>query len=156
MINNDCIFSYEIMNTEPITVLNPPSHFPIGNFNKPSDKLILAVDFDGTIVDDAFPQIGKVKPNAIESIKYLQSFGVQIILWTCRDGEYLRRALEFLFNNGIKITKANENSDSINFKPSKKIYADYYLDDRSFPGFPGWNEFINVFKQAYGVKNVKQ
>ena len=71
MINNNRLFSYEVMNTEPITILNP-INLPIGNFNKPSDKLILAVDFDGTIVDDAFPKIGKVKPNAIESIKYLQ------------------------------------------------------------------------------------
>lgn len=152
MIDNNRLFSYEVMNTEPITILNPTG-LSIGNFNKPSDKLILAVDFDGTIVDDAFPKIGKVKPNAIESIKYLQSFGVQIILWTCRDGEYLKQALAFLLANGVKVTKANDNSDSINFKPSKKIYADYYLDDRSFPGFPGWNIFIDAFKKAYGVKN---
>ena len=40
MINNNKLFSYEIMNTEPITILNPIS-LSIGNFNKPTDKLIL-------------------------------------------------------------------------------------------------------------------
>lgn len=130
--------------------LNPIN--PISHFNKSTNKLILAVDFDGTIVTDAFPKIGSPMPDAIESLKLLQKYGVRIILWTCRDGEYLNQATKFLVDNGIIPEATNDNSPIINFKPSKKIYADWYLDDRSFPGFPGWKNFIETFKYVYGVK----
>ena len=150
MIDLTNIFSVESNNEIKVNVKQPVMKY--GNFNKPTNKLILAVDFDGTIVEDVFPKIGTPKQGAIESLKYLQFFGVQIILWTCRDGEYLKQAVNYLASNGILLTKINDNSDSINFKPSKKIYADYYLDDRSFPGFPGWNVFIKNFKTVYGIK----
>lgn len=44
----------------------------------------LAIDFDGTIVDDAYPGIGKTKTFAFETLKKLQSEGYRLILWTYR------------------------------------------------------------------------
>jgi len=150
MIDLNNIFSCEAI--VPNETINLQPIKPVSHFNKPTNELILAVDFDGTIVTDSFPKIGSPIPDAIESLKLLQKYGVHIILWTCRDGEYLKQALKFLSDNGIIPEAANDNSPIINFKPSKKIYGDWYLDDRSFPGFPGWNIFIETFKKVYGVQ----
>ena len=48
---------------------------------------IIAVDFDGTIVEHAFPQIGKPIPFAIETLLKLQKEGYRLVLWTVRTGK---------------------------------------------------------------------
>jgi len=58
--------------------------------------MIIAVDFDGTIVEDAYPGIGKPKRFALESLKELQKDGHDLILWTYRHGKKLDEAVEFL------------------------------------------------------------
>ena len=50
------------------------------------DKLIIAIDFDGTIVEDAYPKIGKPRIFAFETLKRLQEDGHRLILWTYRSG----------------------------------------------------------------------
>ena len=50
------------------------------------DRLIIAVDFDGTIVEDAYPKIGKTRIFAFETLKRLQQDGHRLILWTYRSG----------------------------------------------------------------------
>ena len=98
--------------------------------------MIIAVDFDGTIVEDKYPRIGKLMDNAIEVLKKLQEEGHYIILWTCRDGSELEEAVLFLKENGFVPDKINDHSDKMielypNSKP-KKVYADIYIDDRNF------------------------
>ena len=65
------------------------------------DKLILAIDFDGTIVEDAYPNIGKPQLFAFETLKRLQNDGHQLILWTYRDGKKLQEAIAFCKENCI-------------------------------------------------------
>ena len=93
---------------------------------------IYAVDFDGTIVEDAFPKIGKIRPEAAEFLKAIQSLGCQWVLWTCRAGDYLKEALDFCLANGLEPSAVNENVVSIvvgkGIDP-RKIYADCYIDD---------------------------
>ena len=94
--------------------------------------MIFAIDFDGTIVDHEYSNIGTIKPKAKEVINELNKNGHKIIIWTCR---YLQKDLkamtDFLCNNGIKFHAVNCNvPGSIDFCPEPKIYADYYIDDR--------------------------
>jgi len=57
------------------------------NFN---NTLIIAVDFDGTIVEDAYPKVGKPILFAFETLKKLQEDGHRLILWTYRSGNKLK------------------------------------------------------------------
>lgn len=104
--------------------------------------MIIAVDFDGTIVEHAFPAIGKTKLFAFETLKALQDQKHTLILWTYRAGDELKEAVEFCRKNGIEFYAVNSNypeekyDDSI----SRKINADVYIDDRSLGGFPGWSK----------------
>ncbi len=101
----------------------------------------IAVDFDGTIVDHEYPEIGKPKLFAFETLKALQDKGVFLILWTFRAGKELEEAVEFCKKNGVEFYAVNKNypeeifDDSI----SRKINADIYIDDRNLGGFPGWS-----------------
>ena len=56
---------------------------------------IIAVDFDGTIVSHAYPNIGREVPNAIRVLKKLQEQGTQLILWTMRSGDKLDEAVAY-------------------------------------------------------------
>ncbi|MDX1279149.1 BT0820 family HAD-type phosphatase [Oceanihabitans sediminis] len=107
------------------------------------DKLILAIDFDGTVVDDAYPKIGKPKLFAIETLKKLQSDGHRLILWTYRSGKYLDEAVEFCKSKGIEFYAINSSFPEEKFDEatkSRKIHADLFIDDRNIGGFIGWGE----------------
>lgn len=113
-------------------------------------KLILSIDFDGTIVEHKFPKIGKPLPGAIETLKELKKAGHQLILWTCRedqghkiDKQYLREAVEFCKKEGVEFDAVNESLPD-DFRPDgvlkRKPFAHYYIDDAIIGGFPGWDE----------------
>ena len=61
----------------------------------PNKHLIIAIDFDGTIVEDAYPNIGKPLIFALDTIKKLQADGHRLILWTYRSGQKLTEAVDF-------------------------------------------------------------
>ena len=106
-------------------------------------SLLIAVDFDGTIVEDAYPKVGKAKPFAIETIKMLQNDGHRIILWTYRHGRALKEAHQFMIDSGIEPYAVNRSYPEEAAHPSdvsRKIHADLFIDDRNFGGFPGWGE----------------
>ena len=44
----------------------------------------IAVDFDGTIVDHVFPEIGAAVPGAFKWLKRFKEAGATLILWTMR------------------------------------------------------------------------
>ena len=107
---------------------------------------IIAVDFDGTVVENRFPFIGDEKNGAIETLKDLQKAGNEIIIWTCRtDTKDIASMMEFFNSHDFKPNYVNENSKNIDFNCYPKIYADYYFDDRSFPAFSGWNDVREKF-----------
>ncbi len=107
-----------------------------------TDKLIIAVDFDGTIVTDAYPQIGKPQLFAFETLKRLQNDGHRLILWTYRCGSKLNEAVAFCKENGIDFYAVNSSFPNEEFtgKESRKIAADLFIDDRNIGGFIGWGE----------------
>lgn len=112
----------------------------------PKDHLIIAIDFDGTIVEDAFPKIGKPMIFALETIKKLQSDGHRLILWTYRSGRKLKEAVAFCKENGIEFYAVNKNYPEEQFdeKISRKINADLFIDDRNIGGFIGWTEIYKI------------
>lgn len=109
------------------------------NFN---DKLIIAVDFDGTIVEDAYPKIGKPMLFAFETLKKLQDEGHRLILWTYRSGTKLEEAVKFCEDNDIFFYAVNKSFDEEQYNDSisRKIHADLFIDDRNIGGFIGWGE----------------
>lgn len=112
-------------------------------------RLIIAVDFDGTIVDDAYPRIGKPKMFAFETLKMLQRKNYQLILWTYRHGERLQEAVAFCAENGIEFYAVNKSYPEEKFdetESSRKLNADLFIDDRNVGGFPGWGEIYQMIE----------
>ena len=110
------------------------------------NKLIVAIDFDGTIVDDAYPKIGKPKLFAFETLRRLQDDGHRLILWTYRCGIKLEEAVIFCEENGIQFYAVNKSfpEEDFDHKNSRKIYADLFIDDRNLGGFMGWGEIYQM------------
>lgn len=95
---------------------------------------IFAVDFDGVLCHDEWPKIGEPMEYNIECIKALRSFGNKVILWTCRSGLRLDQAIEWCRVRGLEFDAVNENliEAVVAFGgDTRKIYADYYIDDRA-------------------------
>ena len=102
------------------------------------DKMLtIAVDFDGTIAEDAFPEIGKPMPFAFETLKMLEAKGHRLILWTVRSGRPLNEAVEFCKKNGIEFYAVNNEfaEEEFSGKNSRKVNADIFIDDRNVGGF---------------------
>lgn len=103
----------------------------------------IAVDFDGTIVENQYPAIGVEKPFAVKTLKQLAAEGDDIILWTARSGSLLQDAVDWCESQGLKFYAINSNyhmcvAHQNGFSGSRKIHADIFIDDRIVGGFPGW------------------
>jgi hypothetical protein len=110
---------------------------------------VLAIDFDGTIVDHAFPDIGEIKPDAKEIINRLYEEGYYICVWSCRTGFNLIDAVNWLNDNGIQYHKFNEGPplECVGFSSHPKIYANIYIDDSNLGGLPSWKEIYEIIKK---------
>ena len=111
--------------------------------------MIIAVDFDGTIVEHRYPSIGKVIPDSFKVLKKLKAEGHIIILWTCRSGVELKEAVKYCKKNGLEFHALNNNSNDEEFDndTSRKIYADLYIDDRNLFELPDWNTIYQMVKR---------
>lgn len=97
--------------------------------------MVIAVDFDGTIVKHRYPAIGEERPFAIQTLKMLRDEGHRLILWTVREREELAEAVEWCRARGLEFYAINsdfpeETKDNANY--SRKLKADLFIDDRSF------------------------
>ena len=110
------------------------------------DKLIIAVDFDGTIVEDAYPGIGEARIFAFETLTRLQQDGHRLILWTYRCNKRLDEAVDFCKQNGIEFYAVNKSfpEEEFNGDVSRKIMADLFIDDRNIGGIYGWGEIYQM------------
>lgn len=109
-------------------------------------SLIIAVDFDGTIVEHRYPSIGRIRPLAFETLSKLQAKGHRLILWSHRAGKKLDEAVEFCLSNGIEFYAVNKNFPEEIWEgtDSRKILADIYIDDRNLGGIPPWVEIFKI------------
>ncbi len=122
-------------------------------------RLTIAVDFDGTIVDDAYPRIGKPKLFAFETLKMLQRKNYQLILWTYRHGDRLQEAVDFCAENGVEFYAVNKSYPEEQFneaESSRKLNADLFIDDRNVGGFPGWGEIYQMIEGNGGELEVQR
>lgn len=100
--------------------------------------MIIAVDFDGTLCDHRFPDIGMENPGAFEALKRFQEAGAKLILWTMRDDEragtrkVLSEAVAFCKERGVEFWGVNENPEQRGWTGSPKQYAHVYIDDAAF------------------------
>jgi hypothetical protein len=111
------------------------------------DSKIIAVDFDGTIVQDAYPSIGKPMLFAFETLKMLQNDGHRLILWTYRYGTKLQEAVDFCKESGIEFYAVNKSYPEEKYdesQASRKIHADVFIDDRNLGGMRGWGEIYQA------------
>lgn len=96
---------------------------------------IMAVDFDGTLVSDRFPDIGEERKQFCDVIRTLQRLGVKSILWTSRTGSALREAIEWCEEHDLHFDTVNENLpeviELVGGVDTRKVYADVYFDDRN-------------------------
>lgn len=93
-----------------------------------------AVDFDGTLCEHKFPDIGREYHKVITACKQFREDGGKLILWTCREGEDLQVAIDWCKQRGLEFDAENENIDPEYCKEhgfaQRKIVANWYLDDR--------------------------
>ena len=109
--------------------------------------LKIAVDFDGTIVEHRYPEIGKEILFAFDTLKELQKQKHQLILWTYRSGKELDEAVEYCRQNGIEFYAVNNSYPEEEFDEdysSRKIEADIFIDDRNIGGLPSWGEIYQM------------
>ncbi len=96
--------------------------------------LVIAVDFDGTLCENAYPFIGEPCYETIEWMKELRRNGHKVILWTCRDGMNLVYAIVWCAEQGLFFDAVNDNLESHKKKykgNSRKILADLYIDNKA-------------------------
>jgi len=103
---------------------------------------IIAVDFDGTVVEHKYPEIGKEMLFAFSTLKALQQKGHKLILWTIRTGKLLDEAVEYCKKNGVEFYAVNKNypEEVLDANTSRKLNVDIFIDDRNVGGFLGWSE----------------
>ena len=120
--------------------------------------MTIAIDFDGTIVTHAYPEIGKPIPFAIEALKMLQSVDHhQLILWSCREGELLQQAVDYCHERGLDFYAVNSNypeesmldaqQPQLAFTP-RKLKADLFIDDRNLGGIPDWGVIYRMIHEG--------
>ena len=110
--------------------------------------MIIAVDFDGTIVEHRYPSIGKELPFATETLKKLVEEGHRLILWTVREGHLLEDAVNFCRERGLEFYAVNrdypEEEKGRNNHFSRKLKADLWIDDRNLGGLPDWGTIYEM------------
>lgn len=98
------------------------------------ESKIIAVDFDGTLCENKYPEIGEPNITLIRYLVHRQAYGEKLILWTCRAGEMLEKAIAWCTEYSLTFDAVNENLPEIieDFgSDTRKIFAHEYIDDRN-------------------------
>lgn len=128
-------------------------------------KYIVAMDYDGTLFEGGWPDIGSPNSSVIKQAKAFQKAGASIVLWTCREGNSLKEALERTSSEGLFFDAINESCPSQKeyqdamiksngeIFGSRKIYADIYVDDRAHGSI---DHFLQLDPEEECEKNNKK
>lgn len=98
------------------------------------ENKIIAVDFDGTLCENKWPEIGEANKEMITYLKDRQANGDKLILWTCRVDDMLKNAIDWSVEQGLIFDAINENLPEIVASfgtDTRKIFANEYIDDRN-------------------------
>lgn len=100
--------------------------------------MIIAIDFDGVLAENIFPEIGAPIYQNISLVRQLIDLGHEVILWTSRAGAELENAVKWCNDRGLHFCAVNDNAPSNVAKyrqkypdGTRKVYADIYVDDHS-------------------------
>ena len=119
--------------------------------------MIIAVDFDGTIVENRLPEIGKELPFAVEClIRLQQEEQHQMILWTVREDDLLDQAVEWCKKRGLVFYAVNKNNPEEKTKGSRKLKADLFIDDLNLGGIPEWELIYKMIKAHNVYRNYEE
>lgn len=120
--------------------------------------MIIAVDFDGTIVEHRYPAIGREIPFAIETLKKLADEQHRLILWTVRKGILLENAINFCHERGLEFYAINRNYPEEDLQKnshiSRKLKADVWIDDRNVGGLPDWGIIYEMIHGRITFKEI--
>ncbi len=119
--------------------------------------MVIAVDFDGTIVEHKYPQIGKEIPFAIATLKKLQAERHLLILWTVRESDLLEEAVEYCRKRGLEFYAVNANHPdeqvrSDQASPCRKVRADMYIDDCNVGKLPDWGAIYEMVHNRWSFE----
>ena len=120
--------------------------------------MIIAVDFDGTIVENKYPKIGKEILFSIDTLKALNKKGHQLILWTFRTGQQLEEAVAYCEERGVEFYAVNKSypEEVYDQTISRKINADLFIDDRNIGGMMSWGTIYQMIcPEESGVVDPK-
>lgn len=112
--------------------------------------MIIAVDFDGTIVEHRYPQIGNELPFATSTLRMLAAEQHKLILWTVRRGKLLDDAVEWCRKHGVEFYAVNKNFPEEILDDGScygKINADIFIDDCNLGGIPDWGVIYQMIKE---------
>jgi hypothetical protein len=121
--------------------------------------MTIAVDFDGTIVEHRYPEIGREIPFAIDTLKMLSREGHRLILWSVREGHLLDEAIAWCRERGLEFYAANKDypEEECNHDHySRKLKADMFIDDRNIGGLPDWGVIYQMIKENKSYAQVLQ
>lgn len=112
-------------------------------------RLVIAVDFDGTIVEHRYPHIGEERPFATQTLRLLSQSGHRLILWTVREGALLDAAVEWCSKRGVEFYAINRDypeEQPTDSGRSRKIKAQLFIDDRNLGALPEWGEIYKMIE----------
>ena len=114
--------------------------------------MTIAVDFDGTIVEHRYPEIGAEKPFAVQTLRMLIQERHQLILWSVREGKLLDEAINWCRERGIEFYAVNrdypEETFTNNDHFSRKLKVDLFIDDRNLGGLPDWGTIYRMVHEG--------
>lgn len=120
--------------------------------------MTIAIDFDGTVVEHRYPEIGMERPFATETLKMLINEHHKLILWTVREGKLLEDAVNWCKERGVEFYAINrdypEEKEECNNNFSRKIKADLFIDDRNIGGLPDWGQIYQMIHEGISYREL--
>ena len=117
--------------------------------------MIIALDFDGTIVQHKYPEIGSEIPFATATIRKLIEEKHRIILWTVRRGKLLQDAVDWCNERGIEFYAVNKSYPEEEIGEGYgKVNADLFIDDRNLGGLPNWGDIYKMIRENKSWKDI--
>lgn len=119
--------------------------------------MTIAVDFDGTIVEHRYPEIGREIPFAIDTLKMLTKEGHRLILWSVREGHLLEEAVKWCRERGLEFYAVNkdypeESREDQNY--SRKLKVEMFIDDRNVGGLPDWGVIYKMITEKKSYRDI--
>ena len=121
--------------------------------------MVIAVDFDGTIVEHRYPEIGEELPFATEVLKMLIADRHKVVLYTMRNGKLLEDAVKWCAERGVEFYAVNSDEPNDfradrNTNYSPKVNADYFIDDRNISGLPDWTTIYKIISRGLNYEQI--